>query len=182
MCNAEISKNVPLLITEGPLKADIACHLYGGGVSFIAIHGIQNTKDLFSHIRTFVKKGIFTIFNAFDMDRFTNPNVRKGLQKIEEAFLARHIHFQNMCWGSEFAESRLLLCMDIARRRKVNVIFETEPGVQLSVFERLSIVASALDQIGINPFVYKDEKGNEEKLYWEPQTKGIDDYLANMKG
>ena len=173
--NTPLSSNVPLLITEGPLKADVACHLYGSPVSFAAIHGIQNTKDLYENVIPYLAEhGYKKVYNAFDMDRLTNHNVRNGTRTIVSEFRQRgRIVVDDMYWGSQYAATTLMSLLLIARLRQVPVPkLNTE-----NVFERLSSVCEALEEAGVTTMFYRDASG--EAVAWEPETKGIDDYLFN---
>lgn len=169
--NAPVSAEAPFLITEGPLKADVACHLYGRPVTFVAIHGIQNTKDLYAHTNVLKKAGIKKIYNALDMDRLTNANVRKGSNAIVAEFKKRRIVVENMYWGTQYATTTLISLLLIANLRKVPV-----PAAPTdTVFDRLCTVSKALEEAKVTTLLYRDKKGNT--VAWEPETKGIDDFL-----
>lgn len=116
--NSPLSTGVPVIVTEGPLKADVASHLFGAASTFIAIPGIQTTKDLLSYVPLFHEAGISEIYNALDMDRLTNDNVRKGSDKLKAAFREEGIQFVDMFWGIRFATSKLSQLLLIATVKK----------------------------------------------------------------
>lgn len=173
LANARISPEVPLLLTEGPLKADVACHLYGSPVSFMAIQGIQNTVDLYRYIPSLKRVGIDTIYNALDMDRLTNPNVRKGSKAIVQHFGENGINVVDMFWGTSFATTVLISSLLIARLRNIPLPKDTSS----SVFERLEVVCEAMESVNTPTLFFRDRSG--DILRWEPETKGIDDFLLN---
>lgn len=172
--NAPLSSQTPFLVTEGPLKADVACHLFGSPVTFSAIPGIQTTKDLLSYIPLLRKTGISEAINALDMDRLTNPNVRKGSKELAAAFAAGGIRFTDLYWGKRYATSKLIALSLVADARKLPY---DKSG---NVFERLDKVAAALSDAGVAVGKYLDETGHEVTFHWDPCTKGIDDYKLNF--
>ena len=175
LANAPLSKETPVLITEGPLKADIACTLWGKPVVFAAIPGISTTTDLLSYSEVFKSAGIHELNNALDMDRLTNPNVRKGSIKLVKKFRERKLELRNLYWGSQYATSKLLALYVLARHCNVPV----KPAPKDYVFTQLNALASALEADSVKAFAYTDEKGREVEEFWDPETKGIDDYLLH---
>lgn len=175
LSNQPLNKNTVLLLTEGPLKADVAMTLIDRPVAFVAIQGVDNTKDLFEKILPYFEEiGITQIFNALDMDKLTNPNVQKGNANIAKACTDRGITFKDLFWGAECAEKKLHAFKAFARLRNIPfVIPETA-----SVFEALQIVANAVLAADYDICRYKTSEGNDKKYYWDNDTKGIDDCLA----
>lgn len=219
-----------VIFTEGPLKADIASALNRDPSIFMAVHGVNNTKDLYANCEKLKEAGISTVYNAFDMDRYTNPNVRRSTSAICEQMKAIGFDVIPMCWGNEHAAKLLAdycsilqeksiplpdltehfsqeeqiqtlsnalclagipfqpaalkgapgnillaACRSIVRSRSVPVPVTIYP---LSVFDKLNIVADALNRAGIDPGKKKDKDSHDD--YWEPTTKGIDDYLFSQ--
>lgn len=171
--NAPLTKDTKILLTEGPLKADVACHLYGSPVLFMAIPGIQNTKELYERIIPVLRKAeISCIYNALDMDRLTNKNVRAGSNTIVKEFRKKgQIVVEDMFWGSHYATITLASFLITARLRNIPLPENTSDNV----FERLNTVSQALEAAGFITQFYRDKSG--EALAWDPKTKGIDDYL-----
>lgn len=66
-------------VTEGALKADIACFLMEQDVCIIALPGVGSTKGLEQLIYGL---DISEVTEAFDMDQETNPAVRASVQKF----------------------------------------------------------------------------------------------------
>lgn len=175
LSNEPLTKNSMVLVTEGPLKADVAGHLYGSPVVFAAIPGIQTTTDLLSYAKLLKKTGVRSILNALDMDRLTNPNVRKGSVKLAKALQKRGLLFQDMFWDERYAVTKLLSLQLIAKLRNVPVVTDANSNV----YHNLDIVSDALSTAGIKPWDMTDANGESVHYYWDPKTKGIDDYLLN---
>lgn len=219
-----------VVFTEGPLKADIASALNNDPCIFMAVHGVNNTKDLYANCKKLKEAGITTVYNAFDMDRYTNPNVREATKAICDQMEAIGLKVVPMCWGEEHAAKMLADYSSIACEKGIqmpdlisqfsnreqlqiyagalqmagipflpNVPDESKAdtillayrsictirGISvpvmcypLSVFDKLNIVADALNRAGIDPGKKKDEDSHDN--YWEPTTKGIDDYLFSQ--
>lgn len=176
--NAPLDSGASLLITEGPLKADVACHLYGSPVSFAAIPGISTTTDLLSLSPLFLKLGKQEVYNALDMDRMTNANVRRGCEKIRSQFLENGITFSDIFWGDQYAAYKLRQLSLLARRNRIHIHASSCD----SVFLKLSEYVKALEAAGIAPCpVTALPDGTKETHYWDPDTKGIDDFLFSTK-
>lgn len=164
--------NVPLLFTEGPLKADVAVHLFGSPVAFAAIPGINTKEDLLRNLAIQHKLGRTSVVNCFDMDRHTNPNVRQGTTILIEKISELGITVKEMNWGSQYAKQKLMAFSVIAKLYKIHVPQSTTD----SVYNRLDAFTDAFQKAGIKPCV-RIRNGKEEKFFWDPETKGIDDFL-----
>lgn len=175
--NVPLSLKAPVIFTEGFLKADVACHLYGGPVTFIAIPGVNTTKDLLQHSQKLLDAGIDCIQNGFDMDRLTNHNVKENSVKLVKAFAERGITVLDSFWGKRYAIAKLTAMELVVKYRNISL---PEPVADESVFVRLDKVASALDEAKIDVNSYR-VKGKRVYCYWDPETKGIDDFLFNYR-
>lgn len=69
-----------VIITEGPLKADIISYFTGYAV--IGVLGVNSTSYLPEMLGSLRKMGKNHILTAFDMDMYSNPHVLKALQKM----------------------------------------------------------------------------------------------------
>lgn len=172
--NAPLDSGAPFIFTEGPLKADVALCLYGKPVIFGAIPGITASADLLNYVADLRKAGVKTAQNGLDMDKLTNPNVRDGSDKLMKEIRMRGVSVQQLYWGEQYARYKLSALRQIAKLRNVAV-----PDFGENVYDHLRSVAAALENAGIYPCKSIDTKGNEVSLYWEPATKGIDDYYLD---
>lgn len=88
-------------LTEGPLKATVASFL--SGRTFIAIPGVNATSALTEFLSKLYKQGyIKTIVNTLDMDRYTNPNVAKAIEKIKEIVIGCGFKWEDCTWNPNF--------------------------------------------------------------------------------
>lgn len=173
LSNSPISGKVPLILTEGPLKADVASCLYGSPAAFAAIPGITTTNDLFRCCNRFIELGVNTVLNGTDMDRLTNPNVRNGVEMIRKKLSDLKLSFRDLYWDKQYAISKFLILSTIARKQKIAV-----PEVRGNIFEQLNAVAVALNDCEIDACKLRTGRSVCE-YYWNSETKGIDDYLLN---
>lgn len=174
--NAPLTESTMVMVTEGPLKADVAVALMGKPVAFIAIPGISTTQDLFEQIPLFKKIGIQTIYNALDMDRLTNPNVRRGSNVISNTFTENGISVKQFYWGKKCAKRKLLEYSAISMLYGLSFVNSNTENV----FEQLSRITGQVLDAGLNPAVYEDASGNKTHFYWDDDSKGIDDCLLSI--
>lgn len=173
--NAPLSNEVPVIYTEGPLKGDIACHLFGKPVFFLAIPGINTTKDLLRVLAAYKAMGITDVNNALDMDRLTKPSVRKGSAKLKSDIQSLGLSVTDLCWGIHYARTKYLALNTIAKLRHITV----PEAASYSVFDRLDVLAEALDNAGVKLYRAADASKENVSHNWDSETKGIDDFLLN---
>lgn len=176
--NAAPSADAPCIFTEGPLKADVALDLYGKPATFAAIPGITVTADLLSYVEDLRTAGVTTMQNGFDMDKLTNPNVRQGSNDLMKELRLRGMVVQQRYWGERYARYKLTSLLHIAKLRNLTI-----PDISnLCVFDQLCKVADALDGANIVTCQFKpNNNGDKVSYYWEPETKGIDDYFLSIR-
>lgn len=170
--NDKLSDVIKVIYTEGPLKADIAKALSTDPCAFAAIAGIGNKRDLLENCQNFIKAGVTELYNALDMDRLTNPNVRNGSVQLDNDLRKEGMKVIPMYWGEKYAAEQLMIYQSIAKNRHVAL---PAYDYRLPVYEKLNIVANTLNQVKIDP-----GKQSEDSQYWESQSKGIDDYLFSL--
>jgi hypothetical protein len=173
--NSQLSNDIPVIYTEGPLKADVALHLSGNPSVYLAIPGINTTKDLIRNLRDMKRKGVREVFNGLDMDRLTNPNVWNGSDKLKAEIQSLGISVRELYWASQYARSKLMSLNMIAKLRNVPIPQTIYP----TVYDQLAGVARALDEAGIDACKIKSPSGKSESFYWDPDTKGIDDFYLH---
>lgn len=69
-----------ILLTEGPMKADIIHAL--SGLTVLAVPGVNGLSQLEEALLTLRSKGLEEIMTAFDMDYFTNHYVQSGYNDL----------------------------------------------------------------------------------------------------
>lgn len=169
--NAKLG-TAPVVLTEGPLKSDVAVFLSDSPVTFFGIPGITTTADFLSYCDKFHALGITEVINALDMDRLTNPNVRTGSIAMRNKLKEKNLSFIDRFWGRGYAISKLAYYDLIAHSKCIPIDYPPNS----SIFEKLDKVAFTLMTNGVNPSIIYNKK-----YFWEPETKGIDDFLLTLK-
>lgn len=174
--NPPLKPGVQVCVTEGPLKADAAVELIsaigcGGPTYFIALHGTMNTKELPGFFKHCKSLGITRIWNAFDMDKTTNVHVADAGKSIWKKAKAAGLGVVNKCWDEDYAKVKVrelsLLCAE----------HDVMVPTTLNPFVDIANMARALEAIDVPHSHRLLSDGTEEKNYWDPETKGIDDFL-----
>lgn len=160
--NPSLEEGTPVLVTEGALKADVALSLSGGKAAIISIPGICNTKDLFAQL-SYLKSKQVTVYNAFDMDRFTNPNVRAGVEEIKRHFLLDGLPMVSLHWGADCARRKMAEYLPLAALNKIPVNWHDVS------YHALYDLASTIFSCHLS----------YTKDYWDDDSKGIDDALLS---
>lgn len=89
-----------VLLTEGPMKADIIHALTGDTV--IAVPGVNtlsHLEELLEHLR---ERGVEKIMTAFDMDFLINPNVQNGYQSLTRLLDDAGFQFGTFTWDPQY--------------------------------------------------------------------------------
>ena len=106
LANCEISKDTMMLITEGPLKADVALDILNNqgytNYAFVAVHGVNNRNELEDIFTRLQQAGVKQIFNAFDMDRTTNIHVQEACGKIDDLAASKGLVMKQLEWDCAF--------------------------------------------------------------------------------
>jgi len=85
-----------VLLTEGPLKADIVRHLTGETV--LAVPGVHSLKYLEPALVELQEAGVTQVMTAFDMDFLRNPNVQKGYSELVNLLGRLNLRFGTYLW------------------------------------------------------------------------------------
>lgn len=171
LANPDLRKCFSIMLTEGPLKADVACELSGGGTPYMALQGVNNRADLPMVFAAMKKQGIKRVVNTFDMDKIINPHVAAASRSLEKLISSHGLKSEIELWDEVGAKEMLDRLLSIAKERGVEV--------QLEVTDTVYMAASYAAQV-----LYRSGKAEDffkEKKYWPPQTKGVDDYLLSLK-
>lgn len=91
------TKETPeVILTEGPLKADIINTFTGKPV--IAVPGVSSLGLLPETLLELKKRGLKQVHVAYDMDLYTNEMVLKNLQKLKAGLSRMDIQYCTMKW------------------------------------------------------------------------------------
>ena len=86
-----------VFISEGALKADVAAHLTGD--CFIGLSGANSVNGLVPLLKSI---GVNKVYEALDMDKYTNKNVATAASNIHKKLAAECIHCIPCVWDCNF--------------------------------------------------------------------------------
>lgn len=89
-----------VLLTEGPLKADVINHITG--LTVIAVPGVNSLKHLQSTLEYLQSQGTTKIMTCFDMDYLKNPHVRDGYYNLANILAGVGIEYGTYLWDPQF--------------------------------------------------------------------------------
>lgn len=87
-------------LTEGPLKADVAAYL--SNQFFIAVPGVNTTKDLPRELKFLKEGGCETINLCFDMDYRDKKEVKKAMEKVKKMIIDSGLKFKQITWDEKY--------------------------------------------------------------------------------
>jgi len=89
-----------IILSEGPLKADVIFHLTGQTV--VAVPGVNSLKHLEKALVDLTELGVVQIMTAFDMDFLKNPHVQNGYSELVGLLGRLNIQFGTYIWQPEY--------------------------------------------------------------------------------
>jgi len=89
-----------ILLTEGPMKADVIHMLTGKTV--LAVPGVNSLSQLTKTLTYMREKGTVHIMTAFDMDFFSNPHVQNGYQELVSLLSQMGFSYGTYVWNPEY--------------------------------------------------------------------------------
>lgn len=89
-----------ILLTEGPMKADVVHALTG--LTVLAVPGVNALTQLEIALKQLRELGLQKIMTAFDMDMATNPHVQKGYQQLFLLLGQMGFQFGTYLWDGSF--------------------------------------------------------------------------------
>ena len=163
-------KKIPVILTEGPLKADVASHLFPTGSCFIALQGVNNYREIPGIAEELRRCGVNEVYSALDMDKLVNPFVAKAGRDIRRIFAEKSIRLIPMLWDSTGAAEYELMLKGLCTECEAG--WKESGNVFRNIAENVaSLIPSKMD--------YDSFRG---RYPWYGK-KGIDDYLLeNRKG
>lgn len=164
--NGKIGPDTILLLTEGPLKADVALDLLPKDKNYalMAIQGVNNTSELRELFPYLKQRGVTAINNALDMDRLLKRPVMKASRDIRKLAGDSNLQTRQVFWDYDFAKAKAKELSLLCREHEIPT---PKSG---DAFVRIGVMANALGDGGVD----FDPK-------WSETTKGIDDYLKIRK-
>lgn len=89
-----------IIITEGPMKADVINAL--SGYTVLAVPGVQSLKQLTIALKELKMQGLKDVMTAFDMDFLTNPHVQNGFDNLLQLLDDNDLTFGTYLWDSRY--------------------------------------------------------------------------------
>ena len=89
-----------IIITEGPMKADVINALTG--YSVLAVPGVQSLKHLEVALSALKERGLKDVMTAFDMDFLMNPHVQNGFDNLLQLLDDNDLTFGTYLWDSRY--------------------------------------------------------------------------------
>ncbi len=89
-----------IVITEGPMKADVINALTG--MTILAIPGVNAIKNLKLTLEELKSDGLREVKTALDMDYITNPNVQSALNQLLALLDANGFQYGTYLWDSRY--------------------------------------------------------------------------------
>ncbi|ERM91245.1 hypothetical protein O163_11475 [Caldanaerobacter subterraneus subsp. yonseiensis KB-1] len=86
-----------VIVTEGPLKADVAHYL--SRYTFVSVPGVTAIRDIEIVLK---QLGAKKVYIAFDMDILTNPAVQKAKERLEEQLKNAGFEVQTKIWDGRY--------------------------------------------------------------------------------
>ncbi len=96
----ESNSNPVIYLTEGGLKADIACAI--SGKTFIGVAGVNNQSELPELFKKLKQLGVKRIVDCFDRDCEYNEQVEKARRKLKSKVLKAGLIYTRMSWDNRF--------------------------------------------------------------------------------
>lgn len=89
-----------ILLTEGPMKADII-HLLGG-YTVLSVPGVNTLTHLKTVLKQLQKLQVTKIMTAFDMDFLNNPHVQNGYNNLIHLFDELGLKYGTYLWNPKY--------------------------------------------------------------------------------
>ena len=94
------SVSAQMILTEGPMKADVIHELTG--ISVIAVPGVNTLTQLKTMLEALREEGLVSIRTAFDMDFTTNYHVQNGFRNLLSLLDSMDFKFGTYVWDPRY--------------------------------------------------------------------------------
>ena len=171
--NREISKNTTVLVTEGPLKADIIFWFLTrnkkANIAVIALQGVKNVREIPMIATKLREAGVTAVQSAFDMDKCGNVAVADASVALRALFHKEGIRVNTLVWDEEYALKKLAELLQLATQNGID--FKPTGNCFVDIASLAKIFTAKKIEYNV-----KIVDGKKMKDAWGP-LKGYDDYL-----
>jgi len=94
------SPSETVLLTEGPMKADIVNHLTG--MTVVSVPGVNSLNHLRETMHYLQSHGTVRVMTAFDMDYLKNPHVRGGYYNLASLLAEMGLSYGTYLWDPQY--------------------------------------------------------------------------------
>lgn len=178
LASSIICPDTTVILTEGPLKADVAIsmmHRLGKeNIAFVAVQGVTNTREIPEIAGKLAACGVTEVLDGFDADKLVNPYVQKALQTAQRMFEEAGIKLIPLYWDEEYISLKFKTLVGICADN--GVMMDLGPDIYGNIIQ----ISKDLSEKGIDYDYILNKDGNMICGRWNPETKGIDDYLHGI--
>lgn len=177
----EITEHTTVLVTEGPLKADVALSLMkqmkpNVDVAIIAIQGVNSVSGVTDCVKWLVNEcHVKHFYNVLDMDRYCNPFVGKAAKNINQMFRDAGAEIRDLTWDKKFAKEYSKKMAEYLKKAGYEFTLTGNPYLDLSEMSSIMYKKTLPNIAGYEEMV----RGNRYYPYWSGMSKGIDDVLLS---
>ena len=107
-----------VILTEGPMKADVIHYLSGKTV--LAVPGVNTLSHLEKTLQILKENGVQKIMTAFDMDFLNNPHVQKGYSRLVRLLEDAGIPFGTYLWDPAYKGLDDYIWHSMRKQTKIN--------------------------------------------------------------
>ena len=169
-----ITGSTSVLVTEGPLKADIILWYLTrdqrADIAVIALQGVKNTREIPRIAKLLREAGVTKISAALDMDKCGNAAVADAGVALRKLFNKEELSVDTLVWDDEYANTKRNELLQIAKANGIAF------APSLNAFTDIAKLARILTDSGIE-YNVRFLDGKKYKDHWRSETKGYDDYL-----
>lgn len=189
--NQDLGPNTKVLLTEGPLKADVALSLMhqmgmGEDIAFAAVQGVNNNRLLKKTFAQIKKTGCENVCICYDMDRVTNPFVAQATKSAKSLICDAGLNPSSIYWDEPGARAMIKSLYGIAVGNSMAEKADEYCGIAVGLYCDDKLALSSKDVLvalrKLAKFLYEHHaQGFDKKAWaWNSDNKGIDDELLSQ--
>lgn len=183
VCTGAINESTKVLLTEGPLKGDVILHLMQDrgrkNLAVIAIQGVNNVKELPDLAKYLTDMGVQRVYGALDMDKLVNMSVAKAERRIAALCQEAGLEYLALFWDRPGASKKYSQLLDLAIEN--GLAYSKAVFGAADAYDGVYRLAKLLSEAGVEYNIRTLDDGTTTKEPWDPNTKGLDDWLWSIR-